>query len=140
MSERQRRERKEQWTLLNACEDVVKMRPPSWDDGTNGMRQWRCRDVGMLKAILAWERENAADGTDAWWQGMCRVARAAQTVKQPLSVAIEHGVYLSGGPLKDSRCICITHAAPLGRGSARVKLVIQINQAAEGATRRARAR
>ena len=77
------------------------MRQPSWDDGTDYARKWRCRDVPMLRAILAWECEHAADGTDAWWQGVCRVARAAQTVKQSLSMAIEHGVYLSGGPFKD---------------------------------------
>ena len=77
------------------------MRQPSWDDGTDFARKWRCRDVPMLQAILAWEQEHIADGTDMWWRGLCDIARLAQSVNQPLSVAIAHGVYTSGGPFKE---------------------------------------
>ena len=55
----------------------------------------------MINTILAWERQHEADGTDAWWRGLCEAARSAQTVKQPLSVAVAHGVYMSGGPFKE---------------------------------------
>ena len=96
-----KRERKHQCELLKACADTLRMRPPSWDDGTDFVRKWRCRDVPMINTILAWERQHEADGTDAWWRGLCRAARSAQTVKQPLSVAVAHGVYMSGGPFKE---------------------------------------
>ena len=80
-----------QWSMLNDMEDTLRRSPPDLMSGTDEDRQWRCRDDPMMRAVLQWERDHAADGSPEWWLAACRIARAAQTKHQDLHEALNIG-------------------------------------------------
>ena len=88
--EEQRRTCKHQDYLMVLCERAI--RTPEDAEGAGYQQMVRHRDMRMLNAVLAWEKSNPPDGTQAWWLAFCRIAKAAQSKRQSLWTTLEHGL------------------------------------------------